>query len=59
MARKRSISNTRTHKLTVTGGKSYSIILPVEFIRHLSWRERQKLSITLEGKKLIIEDWSE
>jgi bifunctional DNA-binding transcriptional regulator/antitoxin component of YhaV-PrlF toxin-antitoxin module len=57
MASKNSVSDTRTHKLTISGGKSYSIVLPVEFIRHLKWRERQKLDITLDGKKLIIEDW--
>lgn len=56
MAKKRTITNTRTHKLTISGGKSYSIVLPVEFVRHLKWQEHQKLDITLEGKKLIIED---
>ena len=54
---KRSVSNTRTHKLTVVGGKSYALTLPVEFVRHLEWRERQKLDITLDGNKLIIKDW--
>jgi len=57
MSEKRTLTNTRTHKLTVTGGKSYSLVLPVEFIRHLKWRERQKLDITLEGDTLIIKDW--
>jgi len=57
MTQKRNISRTRTHKLTVTGGKSYSLVLPVEFVRHLKWRERQKLDVTLTGNKLIITDW--
>jgi bifunctional DNA-binding transcriptional regulator/antitoxin component of YhaV-PrlF toxin-antitoxin module len=57
MASKQDLSNTRTHKLTISGGKNYSLIIPVEFIRHLRWRERQKLDITLEGKQLIIKDW--
>jgi len=57
MAKRRIISDTRTHKITVTGGKSYSLIIPVEFIRHLGWRERQKLDITLDGEKIIIKDW--
>ncbi len=54
---KHNISNTRTHKLTVVGGKSYSLVLPVEFVRHLGWRERQKLDITLQDDALIIKDW--
>ena len=55
---KRTISNTRTHKLSKVGGKSYSLTLPVEFVRALKWQEKQKINITLEGKRLIIEDWN-
>lgn len=44
--------------MTVSGGKNYVVVLPVEFVRHLGWRERQKLDIILDGKKLIIKDWS-
>ncbi len=57
MSKKRTLSHTRTHKLTVTGGKSYSIVLPVEFVRHLGWRERQKLDVTLDGDRIVITDW--
>jgi bifunctional DNA-binding transcriptional regulator/antitoxin component of YhaV-PrlF toxin-antitoxin module len=57
MAYKREISSTRTHHLTVSGTKSYVVVLPVEFVRHLGWRERQKLDITLDGKQIVIKDW--
>lgn len=57
MAIKRTISSTRTHHLTLSGTKSYVVVLPVEFVRHLKWKERQKLDITLEGDKLVIKDW--
>lgn len=57
MATKRSLGNTRTHKLTISGGKNYSLVLPIEFVRELGWRERQKLDITLKGDTLIIKDW--
>ena len=57
MAEKRDVSNTRTHHLTISGKKSYVLVLPVEFVRHLKWKERQKLNITLKDKKLIVEDW--
>jgi len=55
---KRTVADTRTRKLTKVAGSSYSVTLPIEFVRHLGWRERQKLDITLEGDKLIIKDWS-
>lgn len=55
---KRAVGNTRERKLSkVASGYSYSITLPIEFVRHLGWRERQKLDITLEGEKLVIKDW--
>lgn len=54
---KREISNTRTHKLTKVGGKSYVVTIPIEFVRHLGWKERQKINITLRGKELFIKDW--
>ncbi|MDC1205526.1 AbrB/MazE/SpoVT family DNA-binding domain-containing protein [Candidatus Pacebacteria bacterium] len=54
---KRTVSNTRTRKLTKVAGSSYSVTLPIEFVRHLGWRERQKLDVTLKGTTLIIKDW--
>ncbi|MFH1956122.1 MAG: hypothetical protein ABIJ28_00520 [Patescibacteria group bacterium] len=48
----RSISKT-------SGGKSYSITLPVEVIRRWRWKNRQKVQLTIDDKKkrIIIEDW--
>lgn len=56
---KRTVTNTRTHKIGKTGGKSYIVTLPVEFVRHLKWQDGQKINITLEGKQIILEDWEE
>lgn len=33
------------------------ITLPIEIIRKLKWRERQKLVVKLRGKKITVEDW--
>ena len=55
--KKQNLSKTKTHKLTRSGNNSYYVTLPIEFVRQLEWRERQKLNITLKGNKLIIEDW--
>jgi len=54
---KRTLSHTRTHKISKVGNKSYVVVLPVEFVRALKWQEKQKINVTLEGKRLIIEDW--
>ena len=45
-------------KLTRTGrGKSIGLTLPIEIVRELKWRERQKVVVKKSGKKVIIEDW--
>ncbi|MFT7507757.1 MAG: bifunctional DNA-binding transcriptional regulator [Acidimicrobiales bacterium] len=55
---KQTISHTKTRKLSkVASGSTYSVTLPIEFIRHLKWKEKQKLDVTLEGDTLIIKDW--
>jgi len=61
MARpKASTGKKSVRKLTkVGGGHSYSLALPVEIIRKFKWKERQKLTVTvdLKNKKLVIRDW--
>jgi antitoxin component of MazEF toxin-antitoxin module len=54
---KRHIGNTRTHKIIKVGNKSYTITMPVEFIRHLKWQEGQKVDITLKDNTIVIQDW--
>jgi len=55
---KNTISHTKERKLSkVASGQSYSMTLPIEFIRHLGWKEKQKLTVTLEEDTLIIKDW--
>jgi len=44
-------------KITVVGKGSYMVTLPIGYIRDLGWREKQKVTVTKRGKKLIIEDW--
>lgn len=54
----RRLNNQNIRKLGRTGkGSSFFITLPIEMVRNLKWRERQKLTVKLKGKKLIIEDW--
>jgi bifunctional DNA-binding transcriptional regulator/antitoxin component of YhaV-PrlF toxin-antitoxin module len=47
-------------KLTkVGGGATYSITLPIEDVRELGWKEKQKLTVELDkkNKRFIIRDW--
>lgn len=50
--KKRSI-----RKLTKLGGHSLGVTIPIDLVRELKWRERQKVVVTKRGKKLTIEDW--
>lgn len=56
MAR-RGLAERNIRKLTKVGGASLSVTLPIEIIRKLGWRERQKVVVTLRGKKIVVEDW--
>jgi hypothetical protein len=47
----------RTRKLTRTGKVSYSVNIPKDFINKLRWRERQRLTVKLIGKRIVIKDW--
>ena len=59
MSRK-PLNERNIRKLTKTGrGKSMSVTLPIEYIRELKWRSKQKVTVRKVGKKLIIEDWKE
>ena len=56
--RRRTVSKTKERKLTkVASGSSYSLTLPIEFIRELGWQEHQKLTVTLDGDQLVVKDW--
>ena len=53
--RKNEESNVR--KLTKLGGQSLAVTLPIEFIRELGWKEKQKVVVKVERKRIIIADW--
>jgi len=50
-------SSQPIRKLTRVGGQSYSVTIPLDYIRALGWKERQKVVVTMKGKKITIEDW--
>ncbi len=56
MARSR-LSDRNIRKLIKLGGKSIAVTLPIDVVRGLKWREKQKVTVRQEGNTLIIEDW--
>jgi len=55
---RKSLEDRNVRKVTKTGGgKSYAVTIPIEFIRELGWRERQKVVVEKKGKSLVIKDW--
>jgi bifunctional DNA-binding transcriptional regulator/antitoxin component of YhaV-PrlF toxin-antitoxin module len=58
MARKK-IEDRNIRKMSKTTSGSYYVTLPVEFVRSLKWKDRQKLNFELDkGRgRIIIKDW--
>ncbi len=57
MAR-RKIEKRNIRSLTkISGGTSYAVTIPIEFIRKLKWRGKQKLEVKLYQDRIIIRDW--
>jgi antitoxin component of MazEF toxin-antitoxin module len=53
----RKTGQTNIRKITKIGRASLAVTLPINIVRKLGWREKQKVTVKLEGKKLIIKDW--
>lgn len=52
------IENHNIRKLSkVGGGRTFAVTIPVEFIRKLGWKEKQKIVLILKGRHLLIKDW--
>lgn len=58
MAR-RSLKERGTRSINKLGNGSYSITLPVEYIRALKWQKRQKVTVGIDArmKRIVIKDW--
>ena len=37
--------------------RSYYVILPIQIVRDLKWRERQKVVVERHGREITIKDW--
>ncbi|MBF05528.1 hypothetical protein CL644_02365 [bacterium] len=59
MKTRKRLGENLVRKLSKIGGFSYGVTLPIDIIRKFKWRERQKLKLTIDEqkKRIIIEDW--
>jgi antitoxin component of MazEF toxin-antitoxin module len=54
MAKKSTETNIR--KLTRMGRLSLGLTLPVDLVRSLGWREKQKVTVRKQGGALVVRD---
>ena len=57
MARRPLEDRTIRSLTKVSGGKSYAVTLPIEYVKTLKWRAKQKLEVKLYRDRIIIRDW--
>jgi len=58
MAR-RKLNEREVRKLSRRGsGGSISVTIPVEIVRELKWKSKQKVVVKKRGKGVYIEDWT-
>lgn len=51
------MEDNKIRKLSKIGNKSIAVTLPIELVRELKWKEKQKVVVKKRGKKLVVEDW--
>jgi bifunctional DNA-binding transcriptional regulator/antitoxin component of YhaV-PrlF toxin-antitoxin module len=54
---RRKLEDVNIRKLTKQGKKSISVTIPIEIVRALKWREKQKVVVKKRGKGILITDW--
>ncbi len=54
---RRKIEDRNIRKITKSGSGSFYITLPIELVRELKLKERQKMVVKKKGKGILIEDW--
>ena len=54
---RRKTGSENIRKLTKLGNTTLVVSLPIDMIRELKWREKQKVVVEKKGNSLIISDW--
>jgi len=53
------LKDKNTRKITRVGKTSLAVTLPVEMVRELNWREKQKVTVKKVRGGILIKDWKE
>lgn len=53
---RRKLEDKNIRKI-LKNGDSYAVTLPIELVRELKWKEKQKVMVKKRGKGLTIVDW--
>ena len=53
----RKLGESNIRKLTKIGRGSIAVTIPIEIVREMKWKEKQKVVVKKTGKRIIIEDW--
>jgi bifunctional DNA-binding transcriptional regulator/antitoxin component of YhaV-PrlF toxin-antitoxin module len=53
----RKLEEKNIRKLTKTGRHSICVTIPIEIVRKLKWKEKQKVVVKKSGSKIVISDW--
>jgi hypothetical protein len=57
MTRRKTEENYIRSLTKVSGGTSYAVTIPMEYIRKMKWKGKQKLEVKLFKDRIIIRDW--
>ncbi|MBN2697383.1 MAG: AbrB/MazE/SpoVT family DNA-binding domain-containing protein [Bacteroidales bacterium] len=53
MAR-RSSAERNVRSITKLGSKSFAVTIPIEYVRELGWKEKQKVNVRISRGKIIV-----
>ena len=53
---RRKLAEKNIRKVTKTGN-SYTVSIPIEIMKELGWREKQKVVVKKHGQGVLIKDW--
>ena len=54
---RRKADENHIRKLIRLGEGSIAVTIPIDVIRELRYREKQKVTVKRDGKRIVIEDW--
>jgi len=54
---RRKLEEKNIRKLTRVGKTSLAVTIPLEIVKDLKLREKQKVVVKKVGKRIVIEDW--